>query len=1017
MRLLATLLLVLSTPLAAQTAVPANPSRAGVAAVDASWHLGASAGQFSATGAGIARNAGFDPFGHATRKVGSDILGTRIQVRALVIEDGDGDRVAIVANDLYLPNDLLQRRLAQTLIEHDRLVSLGLKPGVVTGITGENLAMTSSHSHTSPFYSTPGWGTAIFQDVFDLRFYEYMAARQAEAVIQAVASLVPVRLGGATVPSNDVQGHTYGPRTAQDGTPAGQPYDYTTQAISLVRLDDVSDPAAPRPLANWVIFGVHPEWVWGEEIVNGDLTHAVMRMLDRETGAMTVMSQRETGASGPHKDTRVHAPQARREFQESAFAGADRAARLLTDTLKTAWRGIARGRLRGAEQFSPMATHFDVAHVSQRFAPPFTRPYPGVSNCNSDEAFQGRVGLPILGLPDCFYDHTEFTDVIVEPFFAALPVKPFEIKEQLVAAGVPIPHSYSATSFTAVEETAAVHLQVFRLGEIVALMCPCEQFTSQAINQVTRLDKTPDNLWLGYDWGCLAEARGLIPAEPAYARHCAAQQARFPETGVAIPGSLEDLPRLARSRAQIHNDAAGWEDLDYAAYAESEPAEISAIKGNFTHEEFTEQGYELVLSVGMANDYWGYMPEYRDYRSFDHYRKALNGLGPHGADYLATRLSRMAANLKGGDFAMPLNPLDAVYQAESARAEGLAQMLGGLARAYVPAYEATLPADGGSPRIVTQPATTVRRFSAAVVQFIGGSNYTDLPRVTVERFSAGAWRPYGTQDGEVQLQLRFPKALGSLPSPENPLGEANIAIPDPADYALFRAGMFEWQWTASFEAFVSELDNLGARRGITPTGRYRFVIEGQHRGQGGVAPYRLESAEFTVIPWGGLVAEDLRLEPDGRVSFRIGPTREVRAFKDAVGSNDVIVPEGEPGYPIEGIDYPDSWAQQEPRIGWIREERQLFRYGSADRADHQQYCSRCTFRPWADSARAVSAFVRAENAEGRSRKLPAQPGADGRWITSGALRSGERAFIPARALVDEYGERNEQPSAVIERRD
>ncbi|SFF22961.1 Ig-like domain (group 2) [Fontimonas thermophila] len=126
--------------------VPAGPSRAGVAVRDASWHLGASAGQFSATGAGIARNAGFDPYGHSVKKVGADILGTRITTRALVIEDGDGRRVGIVANDLYLPNDLLQRRVAQLLEEHDALVASGAKSGPLTRLTGANLAMTASHS-------------------------------------------------------------------------------------------------------------------------------------------------------------------------------------------------------------------------------------------------------------------------------------------------------------------------------------------------------------------------------------------------------------------------------------------------------------------------------------------------------------------------------------------------------------------------------------------------------------------------------------------------------------------------------------------------------------------------------------------------------------------------------------------------------------------------------------------------------------------------------------------------------
>ncbi len=323
-------------------------------------------------------------------------------------------------------------------------------------------------------------------------------------MIEAAGAMKPVRMGGATVQANDLQGHTYGPKGApdsRDGTPAGQPYDYTTQQVTVVSFDDISSPSAPKPLANWVIFGVHPEWVWGEEIVNGDITHGVMRMLDRETGATTVWSQRETGSSGPHKDERVHKGAQRHEFQESAFAGVDRAARMLTDSIKKALADLQNNTPEIASQFSGYRSQFDVGFNSQRFAPPATRPYPGVSNCNSSRVFEGDVGIPIVGFPDCFYDHTEFTDVVTEPFFAALPYNPTQLSNQLNAAGVPVPTSYSATTLTAVEETAAVHLQVFKLGGIVATMCPCEQFTSGALNIESRLDKVPDNLWLGIRLG------------------------------------------------------------------------------------------------------------------------------------------------------------------------------------------------------------------------------------------------------------------------------------------------------------------------------------------------------------------------------------------------------------------------------------------------------------------------------------------------------------------------------------
>jgi hypothetical protein len=998
-------------------------ARAGVAVKDASWHLGASAGQFSASGVGIARDRGFDPYGHSTRKVGSDILGTRITTRALVVEGANGRRIAIASNDLYLPNDLLHRRTAQLLAEHDALAAV--TGGVVTGITGANLATTASHSHTSPFYSTPGWGTWIFQDVMDLRFYEYMARQMADAVIEAAATMKPVRMGGATVHANDVQAHTYGPKNVHDGTPAGQPRDYTTQAVTVVSFDDISG-SVPKPLANWVIFGVHPEWVWGEEIVNGDITHAVMRMLDRETGAVTVWSQRETGSSGPHKDNRVHDPALRREYQESNFAGYDRAARYLTDSIKRALAQLATNTPERPDQFARYQTGFDVAFASQRVAPPVTRPYPGISNCNTDRAFEGDVGTPVTGLPDCDYTLDEETDVITEPFWDALPVNPAELAEQLDDY-VPIPTSYSASSFTGVQETAAVHLQAFKLGTIAATLSPNEQFTSQVLNIESRLDKVPDNLWHGFDWACVAQLRGLLPPDedPRIRGHCERQNARYPEAGVPIPGNLadEDFPR---ARAQIHNDARGWElDPVYAAQngddssvrtfgSEAEPDDITQIKGNFTHEEFTKHGYDLVVSVGMANDYWGYMAEYREYRAHsDAYRKALNALGPHGADFVATRLARMAANLNGAQVALPFNPLDAAYQAESGRAEALARTLGELARGYSAAYELTLPPDGGAPGIVAQPAAEVKRFSAAVLKFIGGSNYTDLPQVRVERLVAGtaadgAWETYGTQEGEVQLQLQFLPSLqvASVPDDVPELGGSALPFPDPAALALWRAGQFEWVWTATFEAFVSELPNLGARPGITPAGTYRFVVDGAHRGLPSfpnAAPYHLESAPFEVTAWDGITVEDLRFEPDGRVSFAVGPVNTFTSFKAGAGDDTIT---RNPGYTVGPVDYPDSY---DGGISWIRDERQLF-------AGEQQYCGRCTFRPWADSAElAVDSIpVTVQRASGGTYELTATL-AGGRWLTAQPIAVGDTAQVPARVIVDQYGERNGAASAAIRR--
>ncbi len=923
-----------STP--AETAAPdpdpraGEVARAGVAVVDASWHFGASAGQFSDTGTGVANGRGFDPYTHAVRKVGSDILGSRITTKALVVDGSNGKRIAIITNDLYLPNDLLRRRVAQLLAADGS-----------TGIGIDNLAMTVSHSHTSPFYSTPAIGPWIFQDVMDIRFFEYMAERMATAIIQATGSLRPARMGGTAFYANDIRAHTYGPKVSPDGTPAGQPHDYTTRQAYLLRFDDSE---TGENFANWIVLGVHPEWVWGEEIMNGDVTHAIMRVLSRETGAVTLMSQSETGTSGPHKDERAHRGAARREYQESNLAGADRAARIFADNVHAALEAIASEKPWDRTQFAPLTTGFTVDYAHQRFAPSASRPYPGVSNCNTDTLYYDlNPGVPIIGFPDCQYPLGEY----VEPFAALGPVSPQALlgtlTDQLLELGVPLPTSISGPALLLLEEQDVVPIQSFKLGDIALTFCPCEQFTDTALNIISRLNRVPEDFHTGWDWDQGYPDDLRKPTALDHSADSGCWQSGEDEWSCPHPHQFNDTTltmtgqAYARMKAQIHNDAAGWDDLANLLTMESEPQDPAQIKGNFTHEELTEYGYGLVVPVGMANDYWGYMPAYREYRAHDHYRKALSGLGPHGADFLATRLSRLAASLNG-HAGQPLNVLDTAFAAESARAEAVSLALGQLASTVTPVYESLLPDDGGTPAIIAQPKPRVARFDAAAVQWIGGSTYEGFPEATVERQTATGWELAGTLDGEVQLHVKFPAATQISDQ------EGGFSIPDLPELVQWASGGFEWQWTANYEVFASELPlpepTATSRPGQpyqTPAGIYRFQIRGEHRGTG---PYTLTSEEFEVINAAPITAENLRV--DGRtLHFDLGPYNRYTTFTDGAGHDRPAI-EVATAHVFGPIDYPDSY---ESAIPWVRDERNLHRYQEGEQ-DDQVYCHHCSFRPW-----------------------------------------------------------------------
>ena len=279
----------------------------------------------------------------------------------------------------------------------------------------------------------------------------------------------------------------------------------------------------------------------------------------------------------------------------------------------------------------------------------------------------------------------------------------------------------------------------------------------------------------------------------------------------------------------------------------------------------------------------------------------------------------------------------------------------------------------------------ITRFSAAHLKFVGGSNYTDLPDVRVERLDGGAWKPYGDMHGDVQLMADFPDH-------------------DPAQLAAWRAGTFEWQWTASFEAFSSDIaqpDASGEMRRQTPAGTYRFVVEGQHRGALAAEPkpYRLESRAFEVRRWDGITAEDIRLEPDRSVSLTVGP---VSTHTFGTGRE----------YRVGPIDYPDAY---DSPFRFLDGERKLFTYGMADASRHQQYCPRCTFRPWADTGELSRAVVNVYLPSGRlgRRVVATRDETTGRWRTSYQLRPNETARVWRGGLVDEFGETNGEASPVV----
>lgn len=801
--------------------------RAGYGEADVTWHVGVGSGQYAAkdpNAANLVTGGEIDPHNHSNVQRHSYGVQSRLTYRALVVEGSNGKRVALVKSDSYLAQDMLLRRVAQILADGD------------SGIGYEQILLHVSHNHSSPYYFSPAWGVWLFQDVFEARIFEYHARQMAAAVEEAAAALRPARIGATTVHHTIYKGMIARQGIADDGTPRGYPETFGGEGgggdfgVTVMRVDDMTDPEDPRPYAVWVNHGQHPESLDGYDLITADFLAPLERMVERDTGAPLVFSQGDVGsAEGPYGagDPRYSGNEVLpdgviRAWAHVGHAQTERGARYLADSIVGAWQQIARGDVP-----VPLSMDFPVDYLSLFVPGPVSHPYPSVSNCRTETTVEGNPGSPIIGLPDC--ERAGSTD------------RESMVWENLKEHGIPLPEHYDAPAFGAVEENLRLRLQVFRIGEIVLGSCACEAQNDIILNFESRTNDVPDDIWDGFDWTSIED-------------NCSQNEDTTWTCQQPSPTTFSDA-RYQRMLAQIHNDADGWDAPENAIAANAEPSDPVEIWGNFTKNELSEElGYALAVGVGHATDYNGYTVSYREYMAYDHYRKALTSYGPHTADYMATRLMRMAGFLKG-DAALAPEPLDPVAQVDEARQVAVSTALGQFTSAAYDAWLASLPSDVGPAEALEQPGD-VQRFGAATFTWRGGSNAVDNPIARVERLVDGEWQPYADQTGEVQTMVRFPSGAQGVVDTYT--------------------GTQEWLWTANFEAFDAWPRPVVAG-GQTPDGTYRFVVDGVIRLAGMDESYHNESEPFDVAPWEGITVSDVQVV-DGDVSFVVDPIVYPRTY-------------------------------------------------------------------------------------------------------------------------------------------
>ena len=905
-------LVAVAVPSVALAAKPAPPPaertvRAGVGIADATWNVGAAAGQYSAENTSLAENVAgggeIDPQQHSRAKEKSYGVQSRLSVRAIVVEGLDGRRVALLKSDNYLAQDLLLRRAGQLLAEAGSSVAY------------EDILHTATHSHSSPYYTTTSPGVFIFQDVVDQRMFEYQARAVRDAILAAEADLRPARMAATTVPFSAMKGNIVGPATADDGSPAGYPREFGDTGLVVMRFDALlpagkSGKLRPGdPIAVWMNFGEHPESLDGYGLTSADFVAPLERFVEREVGAPLVFSQGDVGsAEGPYEraDTFRTLPDGTlRAFAHAGYAQMERGAKLMADAVVAGFEQAA-----GDSAEAPWSSSFEVQALTAWVPGPLSQPYPSVGNCRTDPTLAGNPGVGVA--PDC-----ERVGAPANPVTSSLPLH-----------GLPIPDQYAATGYPAVEENTRLKLQVFRFGEVLLASCACEAQVDLIKNLESRANDVEGDIFDGYDW-----STSCTPAGTDYTCN-----------GKPVTKAAYD-----RMVAQVHNDAKGWDAPENAATANSEPADPAQIKGNFTKEELPgARGFALPVGIGHAGDYNGYTVSYREYQSRDSYRKALTTYGPHTADYMVTRLVRMAGSLKGGPaLAAELN--DAQAQADEARQEATARVIGGISGPAYDTWRASLPADVGPVEGVLQPKD-VSRFDAALFTWRGGSNAVDNPTARVERLVGGEWQPYADMTGEVQTQVGFPAGVQGV--------------------ADSYSGSQEWLWTAAFEAY----SGFPARLGSTPAGTYRFVVDGVSRTTGADKPYTVTSQEFAVTPWTGVQVTNGVVDAAGDVSFSVPDSRYPRTWSDRLQGT----AEGAP-------------------FRTIRDDKN--NNGSS------AFCRTCSFRPWAEASAAVSAVVTVTRADASVEQVPAAL-VDGRWVADTSLLPGDTAAVAVGGVRDAYGETN-----------
>ena len=239
MRVRGTLLAAAAALLALPAAAHAGQVKAGGGVVDASWHVGASAGQYASDGTLV---------GDARRRPGHALHPPQRLLRHPVAPAGPRARGRG-------PGRQARRASSRTTSTSRRTCSTAARRSILeAGRLGHHARAPDDGRDARPLLAVlllavvgrvgvPGRVRRAL-----LRLLRPAHGRRRSS--SAAANLGPCAWAPRVVQFDKTQRHSFGPAIADDGTPAGYPNADTDHDMTVVRFDDVSNPAKPKPLAN-----------------------------------------------------------------------------------------------------------------------------------------------------------------------------------------------------------------------------------------------------------------------------------------------------------------------------------------------------------------------------------------------------------------------------------------------------------------------------------------------------------------------------------------------------------------------------------------------------------------------------------------------------------------------------------------------------------------------------------------------------------------------------------------------